>query len=37
MRRAGIMGIVIEGGTVSAGDPILVALPDLPHLPLERV
>ena len=37
MRRAGIMGIVIEGGTVSAGDPIRVALPELPHLPLERV
>ena len=27
MRRAGIMGVVIEGGAVSAGDPIRVALP----------
>jgi MOSC domain-containing protein YiiM len=31
------MGIVIEGGEVRAGDSIRVALPALPHLPLERV
>ncbi|CAB3851516.1 hypothetical protein LMG26858_01734 [Achromobacter anxifer] len=37
MRRAGIMGIVVEGGAVSAGDAIRVVLPALPHLPLERV
>ncbi|MCW0210584.1 MOSC domain-containing protein [Achromobacter veterisilvae] len=37
MRRAGVMGIVIEGGEVRAGDSIRVALPALPHLPLERV
>ncbi|MGY6273402.1 MOSC domain-containing protein [Achromobacter denitrificans] len=37
MRRAGIMGIVLEGGEVRAGDSIRVTLPALPHLPLERV
>lgn len=36
-RRAGVMGIVIEGGTVCAGDAIRTELPRLPHLPLERV
>lgn len=37
MRKAGVMGIIIEGGPVRAGDAIGIALPDLPHLPLERV
>lgn len=37
MRRAGVMGIVVAGGTVCAGDPIRVELPPPPHLPLERV
>lgn len=37
MRRAGVMGIVVAGGAVSAGDSIRVALPQPPHLPLERV
>jgi len=36
-RRAGVMGIVIEGGAVSPGDIIRTELPALPHWPLERV
>lgn len=37
IRKAGIMGIVIVGGEVSAGDSISVTLPPKPHKPLERV
>ncbi|MGH8818665.1 MAG: MOSC domain-containing protein, partial [Achromobacter pestifer] len=37
LRRAGVMGIVVEGGPVSAGDAIRTELPPLPHLSLERV
>ncbi|MNJ78818.1 hypothetical protein D3C77_766710 [compost metagenome] len=36
-RRAGVMGIVVEGGAVSPGDAIRAELPALPHFPLERV
>jgi MOSC domain-containing protein YiiM len=36
-RRAGIMGVVIAGGPVQAGDEILVELPPEPHRALERV
>lgn len=36
-RRAGVMAIVIVGGRVSTKDSIEVALPPLPHLPLQRV
>lgn len=37
VRKAGIMTIVQAGGVVRPGDRITVALPPLPHLPLERV
>lgn len=37
VRKAGIMGIVLQGGQVRAGDVIRVELPDLPHFPLEKV
>ncbi|MGK5631410.1 MOSC domain-containing protein [Streptomyces sp. URMC 123] len=37
VRKAGIMSIVKEGGTVRPGDPITVELPSGPHRPLERV
>lgn len=37
IRKAGIMGIVLQGGIVHAGDTIRVELPELPHLPLEKV
>ena len=37
LRKAGVMGIVIKGGTVRAGDSIAVSLPSAPHYALERV
>lgn len=37
VRKAGIMGIVLAGGTVRPGDAIATALPPLPHHPLDRV
>jgi MOSC domain-containing protein YiiM len=37
VRKAGVMGVVIAGGLVQAGDSIQVALPDLPHRAMERV
>jgi MOSC domain-containing protein YiiM len=37
IRKAGVMGIVLEGGDVRPGDRILVELPAKPHLPLECV
>lgn len=37
VRKAGIMSIVKEGGTVHPGDTIGVLLPTGPHRPLERV
>ncbi len=35
--RAGIMGVVREGGEVKPGDPIKVTMPAAPHQRLERV
>lgn len=37
IRKAGIMGVVLAGGEVRAGDPIRVELPPAPHKPLEAV
>lgn len=37
VRKAGIMGIVIEGGEVRPGDPIAVELPPPPHTALAVV
>jgi MOSC domain-containing protein YiiM len=37
IRKAGIMGIVLEGGEVREGDPIAVELPPEPHQPLAPV
>jgi len=37
VRKAGIMGVVLQGGPVRPGDPIGIDLPDQPHLPLEVV
>lgn len=37
LRKAGIMGVVMVGGEVSAGDPIRVELPPAPHQPLAPV
>jgi MOSC domain-containing protein YiiM len=37
IRKGGVMGIVITGGEVRAGDSIQVALPPEPHISLDRV
>lgn len=37
IRKAGVMGIVKVGGLVSAGDSIVVELPEEPFQPLKRV
>ncbi|KMK74813.1 MOSC domain-containing protein [Alkalihalobacillus pseudalcaliphilus] len=37
IRKAGVMGIVLEGGMVSPGDSIKVVLPDEPHLKLDKI
>lgn len=37
IRKAGIMGIVLEGGEVRPGDSVGITLPALPHQALERV
>ena len=37
IRKAGIMGIVRQGGSVAVGDEISVVLPEGEHLPLEPV
>ena len=37
VRKAGVMAVVVTGGTVSPGDPVEVELPAPPHHPLEPV
>jgi MOSC domain-containing protein YiiM len=37
VRRAGVMGVVVRGGTVAVGDPILVGLPPGVAIPLAPV
>jgi MOSC domain-containing protein YiiM len=37
VRKAGVMAVVLEGGVVVPGDPIMVELPSEPHLPLAPV
>jgi MOSC domain-containing protein YiiM len=37
IRKAGIMGIVLNGGTIKVQDSIHVELPSAPFIPLERV
>ena len=37
VRKAGIMGVVVAGGEVRAGDGVAVELPPEPHRPLEPV
>jgi MOSC domain-containing protein YiiM len=37
IRKAGVMAIVLQSGTVSPGDPITVHLPPEPHQPLQPV
>lgn len=37
IRKSGVMGIVVTGGDVRPGDPIMIELPPEPHRLLERV
>jgi MOSC domain-containing protein YiiM len=37
VRKAGVMGVVVAGGSVRPGDVIAVDLPHAPHRPLEPV
>ena len=37
IRKAGIMGVVLEGGEINTGDKISIDLPEGPHIKLERV
>ena len=37
IRKSGVMGIVLEGGDVVAGNEIIVELPDKPYLKLQKV
>jgi MOSC domain-containing protein YiiM len=37
VHKAGVMGVVLEGGEVRPGDPIQVELPSEPHVRLEPV
>ena len=37
VRKAGVMAVVLAGGTVEPGDPIAVELPPEPRVPLEPV
>jgi MOSC domain-containing protein YiiM len=37
VRKAGVMGVVLAGGTVRADDPVEVELPEPPHRPLVAV
>jgi MOSC domain-containing protein YiiM len=37
VRKAGVMGVVINGGEVRPGDVIRIELPPTPHRPLEPV
>ena len=37
VRKAGVMGVVVHGGMVRAGDPVRVSLPSGRPIPLERV
>ncbi len=37
VRRAGVMSVVVAGGPVHAGDPIVVELPPPPHRSMEAI
>ncbi|MEE4542310.1 MOSC domain-containing protein [Streptomyces sp. V4-01] len=37
VRKAGIMGVVLDPGEIHVGDRVEVTLPATPHLPLEKV
>jgi MOSC domain-containing protein YiiM len=35
--RAGVMAVVLRGGSIRPGDVVTAELPPAPHAPLERV
>lgn len=35
VRKGGVMSVVVAGGVVRPGDPVRIALPSLPHVPLD--
>jgi MOSC domain-containing protein YiiM len=37
IRKTGVMGIVVQGGSVRIGDKIDIVIPEGPHVPLEPV
>jgi MOSC domain-containing protein YiiM len=37
VRKAGVMAVVLHGGSIRPGDAVTAELPPLPHAPLERV
>lgn len=37
VRKAGIMAVIVEGGAVTPGDPMVSVSPAGPHTPLDRV
>jgi len=37
VRLAGVMGIVLKGGVVQPGDPIVARLPSGQHVPMDKV
>ncbi len=37
LSKTGVMGVVLSGGEIVAGDEISVSLPDAPHIPLSPV
>lgn len=37
VRKGGVMAVVLHGGPIRPGDPVVVEPPPLPHLPLEPV
>lgn len=37
VRKAGVMAIVVAGGSIRTGDRVIVKLPPPPHFPLDRV
>ncbi|AUP80235.1 MOSC domain-containing protein [Flavivirga eckloniae] len=37
IRKAGIMGVVLEGGKIKTGDKIIIEFPQKPYVKLERV
>jgi MOSC domain-containing protein YiiM len=37
VRKGGVMGVVVHGGRIEAGDTIAISLPPEPFIPMERI